>query len=33
MKNQEELINALKDIFEDLDTSSFNLKTEFKKYW
>jgi acyl carrier protein len=30
MKNQEALIKALKDIFEDLDTSSFNLKTEFK---
>ena len=22
--------NAIKDIFEDIDTSSFNLKTEFK---
>ena len=30
MKNQEALIKVLKDIFEDLDTSSFNLKTEFK---
>ena len=30
MKNQEQLINALKDIFDDIDTSNFNLKTEFK---
>ena len=30
MKNQDELISALKDVFEDVDTSSFNLKTEFK---
>ena len=30
MKNQEKIINAIKDIFEDIDTSSFNLKTEFK---
>ena len=30
MKNQEALIKALKDVFEDLDTSNFNLKTEFK---
>ena len=30
MKNQDELINALKDVFEDIDTSSFDLKTEFK---
>ena len=30
MINQEEIINALKDIFEDIDTTDFDLKTEFK---
>tara|TARA_B100000767_G_C19420624_1_gene391796 strand:+ start:172 stop:399 length:228 start_codon:yes stop_codon:yes gene_type:complete len=25
-----ELINLIKDIFEDIDTSNFNLETEFK---
>ena len=30
MKNQDKLINAIKEIFEDIDTSDFNLKTEFK---
>lgn len=30
MKNQDKLIHALKGIFEDIDTSDFNLKTEFK---
>ena len=30
MKNQDKLINALKDVFEDTDTSSFDLKTKFK---
>lgn len=30
MKNKEKIIKELKDIFEDLDTSSFNLNTEFK---
>lgn len=30
MKNQEKLLSALRDIFEDIDTSNFDLKTEFK---
>ena len=30
MINQVEIINALKDIFEDIDTTDFDLKTEFK---
>jgi acyl carrier protein len=30
MINQEEIINAIKDIFEDIDTTDFDLKTEFK---
>mgnify|MGYP001281384250 FL=1 len=30
MKNQDELLNALKEVFEDIDTSSFDIKTEFK---
>lgn len=30
MKNQDELLNALKDVFIDIDTSGFDLKTEFK---
>ena len=30
MKNQVKLLNALKDVFEDTDTSSFDIKTEFK---
>jgi len=30
MKNKEKLLELMKEVFEDLDTSSFNLKTEFK---
>ena len=30
MKNQVELLNALKEVFEDIDTSTFDIKTEFK---
>tara|TARA_B110000908_G_C10130143_1_gene391799 strand:+ start:95 stop:322 length:228 start_codon:yes stop_codon:yes gene_type:complete len=30
MINNNELINLIKDIFEDIDTSNFNLETEFK---
>lgn len=30
MKNQVKLLNLMKEVFEDIDTSSFDLKTEFK---
>ena len=30
MINNNKLINLIKDIFEDIDTSNFNLETEFK---
>ena len=30
MINNNELIDLIKDIFEDIDTSNFNLETEFK---
>ena len=30
MKNQEKLLKLMEEVFEDLDTSSFTLKTEFK---
>ena len=30
MKNQVKLLNLMKEVFEDIDTSSFNIKTEFK---
>ena len=30
MKNQEKLLKLMKEVFEDIDTSSFALQTEFK---
>lgn len=30
MKNQEKVINVLMDIFEDIDTTNFDLNTKFK---
>lgn len=30
MKNQEKLLELMKKVFEDIDTSSFTLQTEFK---
>lgn len=30
MINNNELINLIKDIFDEIDTSNFNLETEFK---
>ena len=30
MKNQVKLLSLMKEVFEDIDTSSFDLKTEFK---
>lgn len=30
MKNQEKLLKLMEKVFEDVDTSSFTLKTEFK---
>ena len=30
MKNQVKLLNLMKQVFEDIDTSSFDIKTEFK---
>ena len=30
MKNQVKLLNLMKEVFEDIDTSSFDIKTEFK---
>jgi len=30
MKNQEKLLKLMEEIFEDIDTSSFALQTEFK---
>ena len=30
MKNQEKLLRLMEEVFEDIDTSSFALQTEFK---
>jgi acyl carrier protein len=30
MENQEKLLKLMGEIFEDIDTSSFDIKTEFK---
>jgi acyl carrier protein len=30
MKNHNELLKLMNEIFEDIDTSNFNLSTEFK---
>jgi len=30
MKNQEKLLKLMEEVFEDIDTSSFALQTEFK---
>lgn len=30
MKNQDKLLGLMQEVFEDTDTSSFNLQTEFK---
>ena len=30
MKNQEKLLKLIGEVFEDIDTSSFGLQTEFK---
>ena len=30
MKNKTDVINIFKDVFEDLDTSNFDLETKFK---
>ena len=30
MKNQNKLLKLMNEVFEDIDTSNFNLSTEFK---
>ena len=30
MKNQNKLLELMNEVFEDIDTSNFNLSTEFK---